>query len=182
MIGGCIPQILLCGWFLGSTILSVPTRSGSCVCCQNAVKWFHSHQPWLTRGAHPGNQKNSGALPGSPKKELKCCRQSGEGTGAWPLRPSRVVSPRPSPAPVRRWDRRGGLCPSPCAHLWMMGSWVHSPTPMGTSLLTALLQLFLSPEEGRGHGGGSTQYAGVGLRAQDTFHQCAGHRYRGPNP
>ena len=63
-----------------------------------------------------------------------------------------------------------------------MGSWVHSPTPMGTSLLTALLQLFLSPEEGRGHGGGSTQYAGVGLRAQDTFHQCAGHRYRGPNP
>lgn len=131
---------------LGSTILSVPTRSGSCVCCQNTAEWFHSHPPWVTRGAHPGNQKNSGALPASPKKELKCCRQSGEGTGAWPLRPSRVASPRPSPAPVRRRDGRGGRRPSPRAHPWMMGSWVHSPTPMGTPLLTALLQFFLSPE------------------------------------
>ena len=32
------------------------------------------------------------------------------------------------------------------------------------------------------HGGEGIQCAGMGLKAQDTFHQCAGHLYRRPNP
>lgn len=92
---------------------------------------------------------------------------------------SRVTTPLPCSCKKTAWEGRpASISPRSSLDDGELGALSH---PHGHTSAHSSLAVFPLPR-GLCHGGGGIQYAGVGLRAQDTFHQCAGHRYRGPNP